>query len=108
MRSLCSAALLTLAALTPAPLPAFDGPKGPAQARSRLTAANFAKVKAGSGQLTEAEVVTLLGPASRVRLPADGVVEMAWEEVTAIRVEFAGGKASELTGRFSAHLPSRT
>src|SRR5262249_19236649 len=86
----------------------FDGPKGPAQARSRLTADNFAKVKAGSGKLTEAEVVALLGPASRVRLPADGVVEMAWEEVTAIRVEFAGGKASELTGRVSEHLPSKT
>jgi hypothetical protein len=88
-----------------------DDPKGkPEGARSRLTAGNVEKIKNGKGKMTEAEVVAILGPASRVAVPenVDVELEMIWEEKAQIRIKFKKGKASDLEGQFSEHLRSKT
>jgi hypothetical protein len=55
-------------------------------------------------------VVALLGPASRVAVPANVHVdlEMIWEEQALIRIKFKDGKASDLEGQFSEYLRSKT
>jgi len=97
-----------------------DGPKGrpvtkadrgkSGGAQSKLTAKNFEKVKSGKGKLTEAEVVAILGPATRVAKPGDVDVdlEMIWEEKARIWIKFKDDKARDLEGQFSEHLKSKT
>jgi hypothetical protein len=97
-----------------------DGPKGKpvtkadhdqsGGAQSKLTAKNFEKVKSGKGKLTEAEVVAILGPATRVAKPEDVDVdlEMIWEEKARIWIKFKDDKARGLQGQFSEHLKSKT
>jgi len=96
-----------------------DGPKGKPDTKadreksggvqSKLTAKNFEKVKSGKGKLTEAEVVAILGPATRVAKPGDVDVdlEMIWEEKARIWIKFKDDKASDLEGQFSEHLESK-
>jgi hypothetical protein len=110
---MCRPLLLALAIMF-AGLFAFglaDDPKGkPDGARSKLTAGNLEKIKSGKGKLTEAGVVAILGPASRVAVPGnvDVDLEMIWEEKALIRIKFKDGKASDLEGQFSEHLKSKT
>jgi hypothetical protein len=107
---MCRVLLLALSILLAGPFaPGLaDDPKG--GVRSTLTAKNLKKIATGKGKLTEAEVVTLLGPASRVAVPAnvDVDLEMIWEEQALIRIKFKDGKASDLEGRFSESLWSKT
>jgi hypothetical protein len=96
-----------------------DGRRGesagqPARAKpdrgpGKLTPGNFAKVKDGKGKLTEADVVAVLGPATRFAKPGDVDVdlEMIWEEKARIRIKFKDGKASDFEGQFSEHLKSK-
>jgi hypothetical protein len=111
--------------LTPLGLPASaagppNGPRGepagqparakPDRAPAKLTSGNFAKVKDGKGKWAEADVVALLGPATRFAKPGDvdAELEMIWEERARIRGTFKGGKANDFEGWFSEHLKSNT
>jgi hypothetical protein len=106
-RTLFLALSILLSGLSAFDARSADDPKG---TRSRLTAGNVEKIKSGKGKMTEAEVVAILGPASRVAVPAnvDVDLEMIWEEKALIRVKFKEGKASDLEGQFSEHLRSKT
>ncbi len=78
-----------------------------AGAASAVTEENYNRIKAHKGTWTEADVLALLGRPDRYSVQADGVLEMVWEDVNRIRVEFEGGKAAFLWGDFSAKLPSK-
>jgi hypothetical protein len=72
-----------------------------------ITEENYKKITAAEGKWTEADVIGLLGPASRFRTGKAGT-EWIWEDVSRIRVEFVKGKAAFLWGQFTTRIPSKT
>ena len=74
-------------------------------------------VGAGSGKLTQAEVITKLGPPQAFALPdsedyprkldTKADLMMVWREETFIEVELKEGRAIRVEGRINAALPRR-
>jgi hypothetical protein len=73
-----------------------------------LTRENYLKVVQGERNLTEPDVKAILGPPSFIRLPSGFDYDEVWEDVTSTRVEFRDGKVTEMTGRFSPHMESKS
>lgn len=91
-------------------------PKGPEATKrppagersTSITEENYDKIKAASGKWTEADVIALLGPAQRFRIAGKGGVDLIWEDVSRIRVEFVKNKAAFIWGEFAKNIPSKT
>lgn len=78
-----------------------------ADENSPITAANYEKIKAGEGKMTEAEVIKLLGPIRHARSKGPRLLDLVWEDVTGIRADFRDGKAVDFFAEFSPHQPSK-
>ena len=75
---------------------------------SRVTEENYKKIEASKGKWSEEDVIGLLGRPDRFRMQGKGILEMVWEDVNRVRVEFIKGKAEFFWGEFSQKLPSKT
>jgi hypothetical protein len=53
-------------------------------------------------------VLAILGRPDRYSIEAGGVLEMVWEDVNRVRIEFEHDKAEYLWGEFSPRLASKT
>ena len=80
--------------------------------REAITAELHRWMSDGQGKLGEEEVIAKLGLADLVENPIDpdsnrnpiADIAMRWQDLSLIEASFKGGKAKQITGRFSPHL----
>jgi hypothetical protein len=77
-------------------------------APSGITEENYKKIEASKGKWSQGDVIGLLGRPDRFRIVGNGILEMVWEDVNRVSVEFIKGKAEFLWGQFSEKLPAKT
>lgn len=72
---------------------------------STVNEQNFAHIKEHQGTWSEEDVIGLMGQPVRYSMLKDGTLEMVWEDINRVRVEFVKGKAEFFWAQFSSKLP---
>jgi len=102
-------ATMTLAVMVSNPV-AADSTAAPQRTPpSLLTRDNFERIKARKDEITETEVLKILGQPTSIykTSPANGDYTMSWQHRTYIQIKTKRGRVHSITGGFSPHVPSK-